>query len=163
MNLTLFKKHQKPFAKKQKGAVLVVSLIILLVMTLIALSGMKTSMMQEKMAANAQNMNKTFQAAESAVGALTSTIMSGNSTILSTALTAEDGFAPATSYSVGDSHIDSTVQVEYKGEVIATGGNSISADEDTTTLKGYRFEIIGTGAISGANAQTQVFQGIEYF
>ncbi|WP_231882342.1 PilX N-terminal domain-containing pilus assembly protein, partial [Oleiphilus sp. HI0061] len=55
---------------RQKGAVLVVSLIILLLMTLIGVASMSSSIMQEKMASNAQNNNATFQAAENAVSGL---------------------------------------------------------------------------------------------
>ena len=51
----------------QRGAVLAVSLIILLVLTLIGISSMDGSIMEEKMAANAQISTTTFQEADSAV------------------------------------------------------------------------------------------------
>jgi type IV pilus assembly protein PilX len=51
--------------KKQTGAILVVSLIMLLVMTLMGLSGMQTTSLQEKMSSNMRDQNIAFQAAES--------------------------------------------------------------------------------------------------
>lgn len=53
--------------KQQCGAVLVVSLMILLVLTLLGISSLDGSIMEEKMAANSQTANSTFQRAESAI------------------------------------------------------------------------------------------------
>jgi len=52
---------------QQSGVVLVVSLLILLVLTLLGISSLDGSIMEEKMAANTQTANTTFQAAESAI------------------------------------------------------------------------------------------------
>lgn len=52
---------------KQRGAALIVSLLILLVMTLIGLSGMQTTVLEERMAGNFKNRNLAFQSAESAL------------------------------------------------------------------------------------------------
>lgn len=54
-------KHQ------QQGAVLVVSLLVLLVLTLIGVSSLDGSVMEQKMASNAQTAATTFQKAESAI------------------------------------------------------------------------------------------------
>ena len=51
----------------QNGVVLIVSLIILLVMTLMSLTGMKTANLEEKMAGNMRDQNIAFQAAEAAL------------------------------------------------------------------------------------------------
>lgn len=53
----------------QKGSALLVSLIILVVMTLLGLSGMRTSVMEEKMAGNMRDNELAFQAAEAALRA----------------------------------------------------------------------------------------------
>lgn len=53
--------------KQQRGVVLVVSLMVLLVLTLLGISSLDGSIMEEKMAANAQTSNITFQQAESAI------------------------------------------------------------------------------------------------
>lgn len=52
---------------KQQGAVLFISLMILLVLTMIGVSSLNGSLMEEKMAANAQTSTTIFQEAESAI------------------------------------------------------------------------------------------------
>lgn len=49
---------------KQQGAVLIVSLVMLLIMTLIGLSSMQNTTLEEKMAGNYRDKNLSFQAAE---------------------------------------------------------------------------------------------------
>lgn len=51
-------------ASRQSGAILVVSMILLLVMTILALTVSQTSRMQERMAGNARDSDLSFQAAE---------------------------------------------------------------------------------------------------
>ena len=53
----------------QRGAVLVVSLIILLILTILGVSVMQTTTLEEKMAAATRNKDLAFQAAESALRA----------------------------------------------------------------------------------------------
>lgn len=52
------------YRTSQKGAVLIVSLIILVVMTVIGLAGMEITSLEEKMAGNTRDRNIAFQAAE---------------------------------------------------------------------------------------------------
>ena len=58
---------QRCYSSREQGAVLVVSLIILLVVTMIAVSSMQGTVLQEKMAGNTRDRNVAFQSAESAV------------------------------------------------------------------------------------------------
>lgn len=53
----------------QRGAVLLVSLVILLLMTMLAITAVSTSSLQERMAFNSQQANTAFQAAESGLDA----------------------------------------------------------------------------------------------
>lgn len=53
--------------KKQSGAILVLSLVLIIVLTLIGITAMKTSTFEERMAFNLQDSNLAFQAAESAL------------------------------------------------------------------------------------------------
>lgn len=48
----------------QRGSVLIVSLLMLLVLTLIGITAMSTSTLEEKMAGNSRDQNLAFQAAE---------------------------------------------------------------------------------------------------
>jgi type IV pilus assembly protein PilX len=51
---------------KQQGVVLIVGLLILISLTLLSVAGVNSSVMNERMASNAQVINKAFQSAESA-------------------------------------------------------------------------------------------------
>lgn len=53
--------------KKQSGAILVVSLIMLLLLTLIGVAGTQVTGLEEKMAHNSRDQNLSFQAAEAAL------------------------------------------------------------------------------------------------
>ena len=53
--------------ERQRGVVLFVSLIMLLVMTLIGVTGMQNSSMEEKMVSNVRDIELSFQAAEAAL------------------------------------------------------------------------------------------------
>lgn len=52
---------------QQRGTALAVGLLILLVMTMIGVTGMQTTSMEEKMAGNMRDRNLAFQVAESAL------------------------------------------------------------------------------------------------
>jgi type IV pilus assembly protein PilX len=54
-------------AARQQGAVLITSLIVLLLLTIIGVSSMRSSIMEEKMAQNTRNHLVAFEAAESAL------------------------------------------------------------------------------------------------
>jgi len=51
----------------QKGVVLVISLVLLLIMTLLGVTAMSTTTIQEKMAGNTLDRERAFQAAEAAL------------------------------------------------------------------------------------------------
>lgn len=53
--------------KQQKGAVLIVSLFILLIMTLVGITSMSTTTLEEKMAGNMRDKNVALQATEAAL------------------------------------------------------------------------------------------------
>jgi len=53
--------------RRQRGVVLIVSLIMLLVVTLLAVSSMQGTMLEEKMAGNTKDRNLAFQTTESAI------------------------------------------------------------------------------------------------
>jgi type IV pilus assembly protein PilX len=55
------------FAVGQSGAVLIISLIVLLLLTLIGVSSIQTTTLEEKMAGNYRDKNLAFQAAEAAL------------------------------------------------------------------------------------------------
>ena len=54
---------------KQSGSVLIISLILLVAMTLIGVTAMRTTVLEEKMAGNMRNKEVAFQAAEATLRA----------------------------------------------------------------------------------------------
>ncbi len=69
---------------RQTGVVLVVSLIMLLLLTLIGITGANVTSLEEKMAGNAQDQNIAFQATES-------TLIEAEKFILTNSLSIYDG------------------------------------------------------------------------
>lgn len=51
--------------KQERGAALIMSLVILLILTLLGITGMSTSSLQQKMAGNTQEVVRALEAAES--------------------------------------------------------------------------------------------------
>lgn len=68
-----------PALQRQGGAALIVSLIMLLVLTLLGVSAMRTATLEEKMAGNARDLNLAFNAAEAG-------LRGGESTLSGTAV-----------------------------------------------------------------------------
>ena len=66
-NRYAFSRRHSQTHGRQRGAILVVSLLILLVLTLIGISSLDGSVMEEKMASNSQTATATFQKAESSI------------------------------------------------------------------------------------------------
>ncbi|XSG85098.1 MAG: pilus assembly PilX family protein [Methylohalobius sp. ZOD2] len=61
------RKIDRRFSSNQRGAALVISLLMLLVMTVIGVAAMQTNLLEEKMAGNFRDMNLAFQSAEAAL------------------------------------------------------------------------------------------------
>ena len=58
---------QHPRHRTQSGVALIVSLMLLIVITLLGISGMRTTTLEEKMAGNMRDMQLAFNAAETAL------------------------------------------------------------------------------------------------
>ncbi len=67
MHVARSTKHPANPPTTQQGAVLIVSLLILLVLTLVGINSMDGSIMEQKMATNSRDSAATFQEAESAI------------------------------------------------------------------------------------------------
>lgn len=149
----------------QRGAALIISLIMLLVLTLIGVAGMNTSVMQERMAVNSQNSNRAFQAAESTVSALTNQLYANDLTLLRESMQGATGLSSIVNVTTLDSAngISGSYQARFLGEIIITSGSSMNADESSSQLKGYRYELIGEASMANTGAEARVFKGIEYY
>ena len=152
-------------ARQQQGAALVVGLLILLLATFLAVASMNNANMQERMAANSQNLNSAFQAAESAIDDQIRDVVNGDASRLGLAR-GEYGKAtpnwPTDTYNAGDSDINTNVQIRSMGDVTLSTGNSIDADESSVRLSGARFEMRSISTITGSGARASIVQGLEY-
>jgi type IV pilus assembly protein PilX len=59
--------ERRPGARRQRGAALVIGLILLLVLTILAVSGVMSSTLELRMVGNQQQQERAFQAAEFAI------------------------------------------------------------------------------------------------
>jgi len=128
----------------QRGSVLIISLMIMLVMTLIGVTAMTTSNVEEKMAGNQRDLNVAFQSAEAAlrdaeayvetIAAITA--FNGGTTGLYTKDAEVDPFASAT-WSAANSRAytgalnDASTAPRYIIELVNEG------DADTLNLGNY--------------------------
>ncbi|MBL4621304.1 MAG: hypothetical protein JKY89_02805 [Immundisolibacteraceae bacterium] len=62
--MSTYPSKQSVSAQHQQGAVLIVALVLLTVLTFIAVTALNTSSMEEKMAGNTQESHRSFQTAE---------------------------------------------------------------------------------------------------
>ena len=65
------------YNKQQAGVALIISLIMLLILTIIMMTALRVTSLEEKMSGNSQNHNMAFQAAESALREAEAYIESG--------------------------------------------------------------------------------------
>lgn len=65
--LTVRRVCSRPMIGSQRGSVLIIGLIMMLILTMIGLTGMQTTTQQEKMSGNLRDRNVAFQAAELAL------------------------------------------------------------------------------------------------
>ena len=134
----------------QQGAVLLISLIILVVMTIISVSMMGNSTLEERMAANQMNEHLTLHASESATE-----IMVADTDTLSQALTSA---TPITvSVDVGNSAITASAELSYQGAANPSGW---SMGVNQGTFMAHTIKTVGTATKTNANATTSTAQGI---
>jgi len=161
----------KTYSNKQSGVVLIISLIMLLLLTIIGVTSMQVTGLEEKMAGNFRDQNVAFQAAESTLkeaeifllnNPIDATIYDGTNGLLNFS-----DSEPANFFTHGWTGSDSAT-------TIPGYGNNFSLAEDpryiikkvsqtpataTEPVKTY-FKI--TARAKGANADTQIILQ-EYF
>jgi type IV pilus assembly protein PilX len=119
--------------QRQQGAALVIGLILLLVLTILAVSGVFTSTMELRMVRNNQSQERSFQAAEVAVeDALANPVLS-TSTVFNQATVAVPN-SPGDTYSY---------QLQFVGQSpLGTGMTGYSIG---TSFQSYHFQVDATG------------------
>lgn len=141
---------RRPPASRQGGVVLVMALIVLVLVTILGVSTLRTTTLQEKMAGNSRDRDKALQAAEAAVQACLAEVAGGTYAL---PLTPAATGTPAR-WDVAANWTDSSKSKEVT--VAATGGlfgNPRCMVEALDAAKGsYRV----TGRAVGGSEQTVV-------
>lgn len=145
--------------RAQDGAVLITSLILLLVMTMLAVTTMRTTTMEQKMAANAAFTNRAFQAAESA---LAEAVYSTDDTVLTNAL--NSGPSSVTTDGLSSEITSSAVVTYQEMDNAPCPGGSMGVGRGGTFENVY-FRVAAQGGLqSGGDslAESAVEAGISY-
>jgi len=134
------------FNQNQSGAALIVGLILMLVLTVLGVSGMTVSVFGLTMASNAQFEQATFQAAENGIDF---TIDNAN---LNT--TATQNFSPA----YADGTYTANTQMTWQGTTPYLH-SSFSIGEDEGAVAAYHFDVVSTatGPEGAQSVHTQSF------
>jgi type IV pilus assembly protein PilX len=108
---------------RQNGAVLLISLIMLLLLTLIGISGMRVSTLEEKMAGNTKETNLSFQGAETVLRGVEKQI--NDPTVFAT-LKTYTGYYDSTEYTKGQERWfpDGLLDAESTAFSLSLGGVS---------------------------------------
>jgi len=137
---------------RQHGAVLVIGLLILLVLTLLGVTSMSTSTMEERMSSNSMNANFAFQMAETAV----TSAMKNLTTVVTAMNSANAVSGPTVTYGSGNLAATGNSQVTYVGEGVAEG---FSIGLTQGTYAAHHFQVQATGTVTAANATSATDQG----
>ncbi len=125
----------------EQGAVLIIALIMLLILTLLGVTAMNMTSMEEKMATNIQESNQAFQAAETGIS---KAFDSPGSVDLSNPVTVDPAFIG------GSSNLKSGYVTSFQGWSNPPLGSLYSA----TSFQSAHFDTAATGTTeSGASVE----------
>lgn len=137
-------------ARAQQGAVLVVALIMLLLLTIIGISSMRSTTMQERMAGNLRDESHALQAAEAAM-------RQGEAAIKTQSVSHWQDYVSSNSWDDA-SDISGLTRPKYRlttlpGVVYRRAGESTEAGTPITTTV-IRVEAQGFGAVQNSDGST---------
>jgi type IV pilus assembly protein PilX len=139
----------------QNGAVLIVSLIILLVMTVLGVAASGSANMELRMAGNNERINSTLQAAESAVEAtITDINLLGQA--LNSTTPVEQSIRLDSAYAADSQPVESSAAISYLGQGSVDG---FSLGINQSNFVAHNFEVKGTGSMQG-NVKSITSQGV---
>lgn len=150
MKNTLAKKN------KQSGAILITALVMLVILTMLGLSTMSTSTLEEKMAANSQEINRAFQTAETGLEiAMTDQNAFTTTNVVDDNGTVDDYTDDIYAYENTNSSLSNYgASVTYKAEYRQKTSPPRGSGWDASTYAYYYFDLSGTGSTpSGASAE----------
>ena len=142
-------------SRNQGGAVLLISLIMLLVTTFIGFSSMETSNLEAKMASSREMKEMTFQSAEAAIE-----LAIEDEILISDAFVAEvNGTSnwPKKSYALKDTKMASAIEARFISQGHLPGDTVVSGKGGFT---GYYYEIESSASRTDSNVDSVHTQGI---
>lgn len=150
--------HSINIGNRQHGVVLIISLLILLVVTLLGVSTLRSTSMEDRMSANTQHLATTFQTTESMIHA-TMADNSRDDGVFADAISSGDtqnvtltGYIPQQL----NNNITGTATVVYLGGTIPVPGSSLGV------IVGYPHDITSTATMSTTGANTTHRQGVGF-
>ena len=135
--------------KKQKGAALFISLMILFLMTIIGVSALNNATTDECMALNMQHQKQVFHAAESAIN-----VVKRDVTSLEQAITTGSASTPI-AYT-GQNDVAASASANYVGCGTPEAGFSLGEGGFVT----HEFSINGSASLGASSAQADHLQGV---
>ena len=161
-------RSMSPSFRRQQGVALLIGLIMLLVLTILGVTAIRTTTQQETMSAAVQQQTQTFQAAEAAIrafmvqfcggGTCAQPPPDGGAQILARAIA--NSFqaqppAPATQAPVVGSGLNANASLVYSRKIAAEGSSFNKSAF-------YEFVITSTATQQNTGAQAQHTQGIRF-
>jgi hypothetical protein len=142
-------------SRDQRGAVLLVALIMLLVTTFVGFSTMETSNLESKMATTREIKEQTFQAAEASIEyAIDDIALISQAYVVGLAGTEA---WPTDTYAFDDPYVSGGVAVEFLGTANSMGYTIRKGASGVAT---YFYEIEGTASRANTNVDSVHTQGV---
>lgn len=153
----------------QRGAILVVCLVVLAIITLISVTELSNAGEQTKMTSNFQQQNTTFQAAESAMSHAMKMISEQtaaneeNMMAMGTAMTAPGSSATKLKNdTLSINNMEVTVEYRTETENVLRPGISLDSSQNDFMIRKVNFTATSTAVIDGSGANTTIVQGFTY-
>ena len=139
--------------KRQKGAAILITLILLLVSTILGLSVMRDATQEQQLVSNVFFKELSFRGAESASQKII------NDTQLLAAALEPSNHANGLQESVQlpNANVVSGGEIRYAGKGIARG---FSLGSSSAAFQVYKFNLSGTAEVIGVSATTTIVQGV---
>jgi hypothetical protein len=147
MPISITRQQQLP--RQQRGVVLITALVFLVILTLLGITSMSTNTLEERMAANSQDINRAFQTAETGVAQAFSASGTFSGTTANFSSAGQDT-------AVGTYGATTTYSSSYRGSE-SIQFQDISNAASAGTFKYHYFDLQSTGATqSGATTTVGV-------
>jgi len=138
------------YAERQRGAALLVALVMIFMMTVLGLTAMRESSLEKRMTTNSVHKSSTFQAAESATD-----LIINNEANLTEAFTREGEIVNVALPIPTNTEMELTGSIEYTGHG-APSGFSFGKKGGFQAL---RYRVQGDAKIVNVQSASKVFQG----